>query len=409
MKEKILVISNNPFSLIKNNGKTLSSFFEKYPSENVFQLYFSKEIPDNLNYHNFYSINELDILKRKHGEVVYSKKSNNYLENRNKKIKFDFLKRNNLIRFFRESIWLTMSMEGIYEWLDNIRPDKIFFCASDCGFAYDIAKKIKKKYKSQLAVYITDDYFISYKSDFIVASFRKKYLNRKLKYILNESDFFYTISEEMQKKYNALFNKPSKVLINNVYQEKREELKNIKDKNFHFIYTGGFHLNRDETLSKLVNAINIYNSENFRKIFFDIYSTQKLSKRLKKSLEKSIYCKYYGSISAKEVEKKLFEADVFVHIESFHKNDIKKTYLSISTKIPEYLAFGKPIFAIGPMEIASMKELSHCALCINSPDKIIDGLLCLTINEELYMDLSKKAAIVFKKKYMKQLKIFESD
>ena len=48
---RILVISNNSFSDITNNGKTLASFFDKYPVNNIAQLYFNPESPSYTHYH----------------------------------------------------------------------------------------------------------------------------------------------------------------------------------------------------------------------------------------------------------------------------------------------------------------------------------------------------------------------
>ena len=55
--------------------------------------------------------------------------------------------------------------------------------------------------------------------------------------------------------------------------------------------------------------------------------------------------------------KKNNEADILLHVESFNEKMKKYTRLSISTKIPEYLASKRLIIAIGPVDIASIEYL----------------------------------------------------
>ena len=74
---RILVISNNSFSNTTNNGKTLASFFDKYPVNNIAQLYFYLELPSYTHYHNYFRITDNDIVKcvlkknDKCGNIVY--------------------------------------------------------------------------------------------------------------------------------------------------------------------------------------------------------------------------------------------------------------------------------------------------------------------------------------------------
>ena len=57
------------------------------------------------------------------------------------------------------------------------------------------------------------------------------------------------------------------------------------------------------------------------------------------------------------MKKVLNDADVLVHVESFDHNSKKTTYLSVSTKIPEYMYSRKCILAVGPKDVASVEYL----------------------------------------------------
>ena len=78
MSNKLLVISNNAFSKVLNNGKTLESFFKGWDKTEIAQLFFStNEYPDFEFCNNYFKMTELDILKslltfniKKPGRVV---------------------------------------------------------------------------------------------------------------------------------------------------------------------------------------------------------------------------------------------------------------------------------------------------------------------------------------------------
>ncbi|MEV4825330.1 glycosyl transferase family 1 [Micromonospora sp. NPDC049274] len=64
------------------------------------------------------------------------------------------------------------------------------------------------------------------------------------------------------------------------------------------------------------------------------------------------------SLASGEVSGVLRRADVLVHVESFAAEHRRYTRYSLSTKIPQYLAAGRPVLAFGPAEVASMAHLA---------------------------------------------------
>ena len=61
---KVLIISQVVFSRTNNTGKTLSSYFRGFQSDEVAQLYFHSEIPtDKSICTNYYRFNDIDAIK----------------------------------------------------------------------------------------------------------------------------------------------------------------------------------------------------------------------------------------------------------------------------------------------------------------------------------------------------------
>jgi hypothetical protein len=77
-----------------------------------------------------------------------------------------------------------------------------------------------------------------------------------------------------------------------------------------------------------------------------------------------------------------------------------KTRLSISTKIPEYLASGKPILAVGPDDISSIRYLKRLGISyiINSLDETsIKNELMKILNEKyMHRDIGLKGIKIAK-------------
>lgn len=89
----------------------------------------------------------------------------------------------------------------------------------------------------------------------------------------------------------------------------------------------------------------------------ELYSGDSLNLKDIKKIGAERYIKMHGLLQPKDLKEKLNDADYLLFLESFDKNSINSTKYSLSTKIPEYLSLNKPIIAIGPPEVSSIKYL----------------------------------------------------
>ena len=408
---KILVISNNPFSKTSNNGKTLASFFKEFPSGNIAQLYFSSEIPNEERYMNYYRISDGQVLKSiitfvRAGSKVradINMKTFGYGE-ASAKLMTNYMKKSDFSRLSRELMWKCkkwMSNELI-NWLNDFSPDIVFFCAGDTGFAYDIVSYVLDKTGAKLITYVTDDYVLPRRTTSILWRLRRNIILKKMHRTISRSNLFITISEQMRKTYKELFEKDSIVALNMTESMKIENFTSQKqDSNIiNLIYAGGLHFKRYETLSLLADAIYKYNKNSSgKKAFLSIYSTGIISNKVLNSLNIQGASEFLGGLDSNELKIKLNEADIPVHVESFDPRCIESTRLSISTKIPEYLSLGKPILAIGPEEVASMKFLTNVAYCICDKNIIANEITKLFNEKKVQEELKKKVYNTYLDKY----------
>jgi glycosyltransferase involved in cell wall biosynthesis len=123
------------------------------------------------------------------------------------------------------------------------------------------------------------------------------------------------------------------------------------------VYVGGLHLDRWRSLRGVGEAV-------------DRLVAQGTPARLTVHAPDADLARYAGafaglaavhlgrSLASDEVSGVLRRADVLVHVESFAAEHRRYTRYSLSTKIPQYLAAGRPVLGFGPAELASMAHLA---------------------------------------------------
>lgn len=410
---RVLIITVNPLSTVSNNGKTYASFFKDYPKEKLAQLYFHREIPDSDVCENYYKISDEDLignlLKKSKvlGYKVHMEASEERLipQNINNK-----LKKSSLIRFVRSLLWLSLDFDkdGVKDWIDSFKPEVIFFCGGNANYLYSKVLKISKKYDSKLIYYITDDYVLPYFSFNIFKILTRIWTRNSFKKICTNSSLVLTIGDKMTEVYKEKYGIESKKIMNLVEAKKFEELKNeFKNNDLKFVYAGGLHSNRWKTLSLIGESLSRINNQGFRGNL-EIYSATKPEGKMFDEINKDSFSKYCGSLNAEEVQDVFKSADVLIHVESFDDRSKEVTYLSVSTKIPEYMASGKCILAIGPKDVASIEYLkkTNSGFVVTSMDtQDIDNTII-----ELFKDVDKReffiqqAHLTFKKNHDAEVK-----
>lgn len=401
--KRLLIISNRVLSTTDNNGKTLYSFFQSMPKESVSQLYFYGNLPTIAGY-NYFQLSDKDIILGKFNKSLCGRKVKvKEYENPQECLHADVLiqskykiPRNNIILLLREIIWNhSWRSEQLDKWLDEVNPNAIFFMAGDCLYAYRICAYVVNRYHCRLSVYITDDYVLPRCHESILAKKRREMIADLMGKCVKRAQDFFTISERMRLEYKKLFGKDSMVILNMSEPIYDKELCKVSEQNETtiFTYTGSLYYGRDKILLKLAEEIKNYNNchKDTKKGKLYIYSNNRPEHKFIKELEKIGTAVYGGSLNKQQLKEKLNLSNVLVFTESFEKEQIEKTRLSFSTKIPEYLSVRKPILAIGPKEIGSMDYLEDCAVIIHSIEKIYAGLERLLSSDKLQKEYGKKA------------------
>ena len=395
----LLIISNNPLSEVQNNGKTILSMIEGIDKSHIHQLYFNINDPTVFGY-DYYRISDKDIIKgiifhSKRGSIVEPKHNTTIIESSN-------TVRNDLFRLIRELLWYKKWKSAkLVHWLNDFKPDAIFFVGGDCVFAYDIALSIQKEYNARLSLFITDDYIMKRKRDSVVGKIRKQWIKNRIKRTLSNASSFFTISEIMKKTYFEMFGVDSYV-INNIPESMKIERNQSSNDIIQLIYAGSLYYGREDTIQMLVDVLSEYNKSHKKKARLNIYSNTKPDHIILQKVCKEDVSVYRGSLSKPELILELNNSDILVFVESFQEEEIEKVRLSFSTKIPEYLSIGKPILAIGPNGIGSMDYLKDAAKCVTDPNDLKDHVYDLLLSDQQRAELGQRASNKFDSNYNRE-------
>ena len=124
-------------------------------------------------------------------------------------------------------------------------------------------------------------------------------------------------------------------------------------------YVGGLHLKRWEVLDQLGHALERLRLEGVS-ASLSIYAPARDVLEHRGRLIRPDIVDVVGTLAPSDVPSILAAADVLVHVESFDETIARFTRLSLSTKLPEYLASGKPLLGIGPPSLASIQYILEC-------------------------------------------------
>ncbi|WP_312370246.1 hypothetical protein [Lachnoclostridium sp.] len=372
---KVLVISGNCFSTQKNNGKTLGNIFKNWPKEKLAQLYIYPEFPNSNVCNNYFRITDTESLKSllKHNEkcggVVQLRHEQ---EDNTKAIVYKSNWKNwHISRFAREFIWIGVHWkDGLLNWVNDFKPDIVFYVGSNYAFLSRMVDSICKARKIPLIIYCTDDYILPRFTIMPFFHIHRIWIVFWLKKLLNNNKSkLMTINEFMQETYKLYLHKDSKILMNMIDIPLQCPEYRQKDNIISILYIGNLGLNRWKTLGKFADLMS--KSQYCNNFCVEVYSGIEPKKDELKYITQTSCMTYKGSLNKEQVKQKQMEADILLHVEAFDYNSRKNVKLSLSTKITEYMSAGKPILAIGPKEVASIKFLQKYggANCITKLDK----------------------------------------
>ena len=141
-----------------------------------------------------------------------------------------------------------------------------------------------------------------------------------------------------------------------------------------FVYVGGLHLERWRALQDVGQALHALRGEGLH-VGATVYAPASDLSRYGDAISLGPAMEVGGSLRHDQISEVLRRADALLHVESFDVSVRRYTRLSLSTKLPEYMAAGRPILGYGPGELASIKYINDCECGIGVGKASLDALL----------------------------------
>lgn len=231
--------------------------------------------------------------------------------------------------------------KNMRDYVERYKPDAIYTCGASVK-VLKTAVKLSKLYDIPIILHVMDDWESTlYKASFLSAPFHAVLIHY-LKEANKRSKLNFAISQplcdKLEREYGSKY-----IPMMNCVDVKIDQVDISSVERLSFLYAGSLSINRWKSLLSIARSMfDILGKGNFN---FDLYVPQAQNTEQMKTEFQRFGCSLHDYIPYEEIQKRFQETDILVIAESFDKEFVQFTKYSLSTKIPEYMAAGKPILA----------------------------------------------------------------
>lgn len=382
---KILLISHNPISTYNNMGKTFLRLFSDFKPDELCQLYLYPDNPDTDCCCSYYRFTDRDALRSLvsrsavGGEVLPASVSlASSSTDKEQRAHHSVRSRANLIRLARDLLWhhSRWNNASLHEWLERQAPELIFVAPGAQELLYDIAMSIAREMQLPMVTYVCDDFYFAEAASGFWGNLRRKRLRGKISALARESSMTITICPELAYLYQERLGVSAMHLLACPAFSLKPVKSSYRDTPRHMTYMGNLSCGRGQSLFEIGQTLDYLNKNTSSDYSLDIYTNSE-RKELLQQLASCPAIRLHGFVTGDEYAKVFDGAEAFVHVESFEERNRERVRYSVSTKIIECLASGKPLIAYGPKDVASMAYLRRngCAFLAQSQDDLLTLLI----------------------------------
>ena len=396
---KVLVFDINPW---REDGvsHTMKNIFSCWDADRVAQIYTKPILPYTKVASRFFQISENDVLKSifrpwlcAGGEVRSLDYSDDGEINENaRRAKVRSLNLN-ILFVLRELVWLFGHWRGkrLRQFLSDFDPDIIFACIQPAVFSGWIERYVIKKTGKPFVCYMGDDNYSYDSCSDLWMYLHRFWLRKNVKWLSQNCSQMFVIVEKEKEDTDYRFGTNSVILTKGIDFTNKPYNPHPINTPIKFVYTGSLVIGRDGTLAAIADALNHINKDEQKAELF-IYSPDVPGGSVMQRINTG--CSHFmGFIAREKVEEILIDADVVVFAEALEGKMANAAKLSFSTKITDYLANGKCIFAVGRDYIAPVDYFvrNDSAIVATTVEQIENKLRYIVNNPSVISEYGKKA------------------
>lgn len=351
---RVLIINHQSIYTDNATGITLRSLWEKWPTDNAFELSldpYGKLVESNLE------IRSEIIPSNGIRKIAHSGTAQKVNQNMKGQVGTS---RNSLKGKIRQAAVLSLDLlpsvipEEILDKLDQFKPEVIYTLGASVT-CLRMVNRLHKRYSIPIVVHFMDNWVehLQWDNNLLIKPY-KRVLKKLLNKCMKSAPVCFTISELMAKEYSVKYpNTSFASLMNSVNCSDLKCPKRSGKQYKSFIYTGGLHLDRWRGLLDIGKVLKEYNPGSTLKIY-----TSTNIDSFKNSF-KDLPVEFHPPVPHKSIKEVFEEADCLVHVEVDNELLLGFFKYSISTKIPEYLSTGRVMLFYGPKTIGLYDYLSN--------------------------------------------------
>lgn len=382
---RVLVVSNNSFSLSNSNGRTLGLLFKDWPKDKLCQFCITSDGPDWDVCNDYFCVSDKQVLKStltlipvKRNDLTLYKTSRNQETKR--------IKRTSIKSLVRHLIW-NLGIWGVRDfkrWVKGFCPEIVVIQSGDTAFTHDLARKISIKYHAKLVFFNTEGiYFLEknylYKGflDSLFFPLYKMIYRQSYRKAMKRASYAFYLNEFIQKD-NYLFKVPSTVIYNTTnILEKGKFIINIKQPVVSYFGNMGF--DRSKVLVEVAALLRETNNN----IIFNVYG-----KGFSDAIQRLKECpniNYYGFLPYSQIQSVIRESDILLHVESQDPKYSESLKYAFSTKIADCLGSNRPFLLYSSRKIACAQYLieNDCAWFSDNPNSFKEMVESILYDEKV--------------------------
>ncbi len=402
---KVLILSINAWQ-DQSPNHTLSDIFSWWEKDKLAHIYIRAGVPSTKVCDKFLKINENAVIKS-----VLKRNIKTAKEVRNCTGEMDPQEMAELLAeqkrygkrskrycwpkaIMREMVWSLgkWKTNELKNFVDEFDPDVIFLQMHSVIYMSKIQNYIVKYAKKPVVCYLTDDSYsyVNCKGN-LLAMGHRFFLRRQIRKMMKSCNKLFVMTPKAAEICSEMFNTECAILTKALDYSRLTYSEATVSEPIKMLYTGRLVIGRANALIQIAKAIERINADKIR-LTLDIYSSDNLSEDILEELERK-GVRFMGEVDREETERLQKESDVLVFAESLDKANINTARISFSTKITEYFASGRCIFALGSREIAPMDYLikEDAAIAVTDYADIESALRKLCDDPQLINEYGKKA------------------
>ena len=399
---RVLIVSHPVLAKNTSMGKTLDTYFDGWPRENIAQLYVKSEVPTDPLCVNYFRFTDPDALKsilqrRRQGTVlgepdVHPERADP-VENGNLTGVYNYgRKRTPLIYLARDTMWRMSGWKhsGMLEWAKSFQPEVIFFASGDYAFAYRIVRFLSEQLGIPYVICCFDDYYLfSSNQDRFLGKFRQKLFMKEVRRTVDGAAKILTVNDAMANAYGRFFSRKCGVVWTATALAEAENTEPAEKQGITFL--GGLGLGRNLQLTEIADALQECAGTGIPEAL-DVYS-EETDPDILRPLQEHSGIRFRGFVSGDQVPGIIRRSRAVIHTESFDPVIRERVRYSLSTKIADSLASGTCMLAYGPPEAASMDYLirNEAAFTATSQEELRTVLPRLFTDDAEYRRTAGKA------------------